>query len=71
MHNTTRFVAKTHGLDVEAFNAFALKHKDKYSIYEDAGLYWVSNWFVDDLVRDFEDSQEFKAFKESQDGIGS
>lgn len=67
MHNNTRLVAKTLGLDVEAFNAFALKHKDKYSIYEDAGLYWVSNWFVDDLVRDFEDSQEFKAFKGSQD----
>lgn len=67
MYNTTRLVAKTLGLDVEAFNAFALKHKAKYKIYEDTGLYWVSTWVVDELVRDFEDSQEFKAFKGSQD----
>lgn len=61
MHNTTRFIAKTHQFDVDAFNLFALKHKDKYSIYEYGGLYWVSNWFVDALIENFQASPDFKA----------
>ncbi len=53
MHNPLSAVAHTYRFDPEKFEAFALANEDKYKIFEEFGKNWVSNWFVDDLIRDF------------------
>ena len=60
MNNPLSFVASTQLFDVEAFTSFALQHETKYKIFYDSGMYWVSNWSVEQLIRDFKVSPDFK-----------
>lgn len=47
------FVAESQSLDRQSLEVFASAHVDQYGIVDDGKGLEVSNWYVDDLVRDF------------------
>jgi hypothetical protein len=58
MWNPVELVAKHHHIDPAALVDFAISRDSKYAIAIDTGTAMVSNWHVEDLLKDFKTEQE-------------
>jgi len=54
MWNTTKMIASNQFLPEAELTAFAIANEDKYGVDIDKnGVPWISNWYVDSLMKDF------------------
>lgn len=53
MNHPLSAVAQTHGFELKAFEAFAVRNEARFGVFEEFCKWWVGTWHVDELIKEF------------------